>query len=122
MTTPPWNPSGALLNARHWNKALSGPKTRSAAFSLNTLSRFTTGAGSTALWAINHLWTLKTKTSKTIADYKYKCPKKGGKGNVSSACSGVADKLPPVPPPIPFRVQGSGFKVQGSRFKVQGSM
>src|SRR6266478_6650964 len=46
----------------------------------NSSKRLITGAGSTALWGINHLWTSKKTTTKNGRDrVKYCDHKKGGK-------------------------------------------
>src|SRR5881397_2258781 len=36
----------------------------------NTSNPFTTGAGSTALWSTNHLWSSNTRTTKNEKDHK----------------------------------------------------
>src|SRR4029078_5626058 len=64
MTMRRWKRSGARSNERLWKKVPNGLKTGSVTCSLNISKRFTTGAGSTALWATNHLWTSKQKPSK----------------------------------------------------------
>src|SRR6266851_4371167 len=54
-----WKPSGARLNARPWKEANNGPRIGFDGSYSNSSKRLITGAGSTALWGINHLWTSK---------------------------------------------------------------
>src|SRR5712664_332261 len=79
MTTRPWRHSGARSNGKRWSQAPVGPRTGCGGRSLNTLKPFTTGAGSTALWGINHLWTSNTKTIKNEKDPSTCVHKKGGR-------------------------------------------
>ena len=79
MTTPPWRPSGALSNARPWLRASVGRRTEFGANSSNISKPFTTGAGSTALWGINHLWTSKTKTVNSEKTQVHSVHEKGGR-------------------------------------------
>src|SRR6266849_1711112 len=79
MTTRPWRHSGARSNGKRWSQAPVGPRTGCGGRSSNTLKPFTTGAGSTALWGINHLWTSNTKTMKNEKDSSTCVHKKGGR-------------------------------------------
>src|SRR4051812_21602113 len=82
MTTPRWKPSGARLSARLSRAVNSGPRTASDGSYSNSSKRLITGAGSTALWAINHLWTSNETTTKNgKARVKYCDHKKGGRRN-----------------------------------------
>src|SRR5712664_2259491 len=102
MTTRPWRHSGARSNGKRWSQAPVGPRTGCGGRSLNTLKPFTTGAGSTALWGINHLWTSNTKTIKNEKDPSTCVHKKGGREpirNPHSAIEGprhqhLASKIP----------------------------
>src|SRR3974377_2227325 len=106
MTMPPWKPSGARSNAKPWPQAPPGLRTECVANSSSISKAITTGAGSTALWAINHLWTSKTKTVNNEKDSSTQCTKncqqeenvkktsqkKGGKGKKKGG------ENPPPPP------------------------
>src|SRR6059036_1290754 len=75
-----WKPSGAPLNARPWKEANNGPRIRFDGSYSNSSKRLITGAGSTALWGINHLWTSNKTTTKNAKDrVKYCDHKKGGR-------------------------------------------
>src|SRR6266481_8606403 len=75
-----WKPSGARLNARPWKEANNGPRIGFDGSYSNSSKRPITGAGSTALWGINHLWTSnKTTTKKGKDRVKYCDHKKGGR-------------------------------------------
>src|SRR5881397_2077135 len=77
-----WKPSGAPLNARPWKEANNGPRIRFDGSYSNSSKRLITGAGSTALWGINHLWTSNKTTTKNAKDrVKYCDHKKGGREN-----------------------------------------
>src|SRR3954470_16948563 len=60
----PWKLSGARSNVRLWSRALPGPRTKFGVNSSSISRAPTTGAGSTALWVINHLWTSNKTTTK----------------------------------------------------------
>src|SRR6476661_4792082 len=82
MTTRRWKPSGARSSARRWKAVSSGPRSGSDGNYLNSSKRLITGAGSTALWGINHLWTSnKAKTKNERSRLKYCDHKKGGREN-----------------------------------------
>src|SRR6266849_5862133 len=75
-----WKPSGAPLNARPWKEANNGPRIGFDGSYSNSSKRLITGAGSTALWGINHLWTSNKTTTKNGKDrVKYCDHKKGGR-------------------------------------------
>src|SRR5712692_7660174 len=75
-----WKPSGARLNARPWKEANNGPRIGFDGSYSNSSKRLITGAGSTALWGINHLWTSNKTTTKNGKDrVKYCDHKKGGR-------------------------------------------
>src|SRR6266702_6830131 len=75
-----WKPSGARLNARPWKEANNGPRIGFDGSYSNSSKRPITGAGSTALWGINHLWTSNKTTTKNGKDrVKYCDHKKGGR-------------------------------------------
>src|SRR5713101_4698367 len=75
-----WKPSGAPLNARPWKEANYGPRIGFDGSYSNSSKRLITGAGSTALWGINHLWTSNKTTTKNGKDrVKYCDHKKGGR-------------------------------------------
>src|SRR5207244_12319995 len=75
-----WKPSGARLNARPWKEANNGPRIGFDGNYSNSSKRLITGAGSTALWGINHLWTSNKTTTKNGKDrVKYCDHKKGGR-------------------------------------------
>src|SRR5258707_14199614 len=75
-----WKPSGARLNARPWKEANNGPRIAFDGSYSNSSKRPITGAGSTALWGINHLWTSNKTTTKNGKDrVKYCDHKKGGR-------------------------------------------
>src|SRR5712691_11082721 len=93
MTTRPWKRSGARSNGKHWSQAPVGPKTECGGRSSNTLKPFTTGAGSTALWGINHLWTSNTKTIKNEKDSSTCVHKKGGREQHGFACSPITNGM-----------------------------
>src|SRR2546426_6198879 len=79
-----WKPSGARLNARPWKEANNGPRIGFDGNYSNSSKRLITGAGSTALWGINHLWTSNKTTTKNGKDrVKYCDHKKGGREPVS---------------------------------------
>src|SRR5438105_395162 len=74
--------SGARSNARHWKEATNGPRIGFDGSYSNSSKRLITGAGSTALWGINHLWTSNKTTSKNAkARVNYCDHKKGGREN-----------------------------------------
>src|SRR5438445_11453768 len=80
MTMQRWEPSGAGLNARRWREANNGPRIGCDGNYSNSSKRLITGAGSTALWGINHLWTSNKTTTKNGKDrVKYCDHKKGGR-------------------------------------------
>src|SRR6266403_1062956 len=80
MITQRWKPSGARSSARPWRKVTSGPRTGSDGSYSNSSRLFITGAGSTALWGINHLWTSnKQTTNNERSRLKYCDHKKGGR-------------------------------------------
>src|SRR5712691_911846 len=85
MTTRPWRHSGARSNGKRWSQAPVGPRTGCGGRSSNTLKPFTTGAGSTALWGINHLWTSNTKTINNEKDSSTCVHKKGGRETLHAA-------------------------------------
>src|SRR5438132_13897335 len=75
-----WKLSGARLNARPWKEANNGPRIGFDGSYSNSSKRLITGAGSTALWGINHLWTSNKTTTKNGKDrVKYCDHKKGGR-------------------------------------------
>src|SRR6266700_3072218 len=75
-----WKPSGARLNARPWKEANNGLRIGFDGSYSNSSKRPITGAGSTALWGINHLWTSNKTTTKNGKDrVKYCDHKKGGR-------------------------------------------
>src|SRR5437016_6412401 len=81
-----WKPSGARLNARPWKEANNGPRIGFDGSYSNSSKRLITGAGSTALWGINHLWTSNKTTTKNGKDrVKYCDHKKGGRERCASA-------------------------------------
>src|ERR1043165_9277601 len=76
-----WKPSGGRLNASPWKEANNGPRIGFDESYSNSSKRLITGAGSTALWGINHLWTSNKTTTKNGKDrVKYCDHKKGGRG------------------------------------------
>src|SRR6266576_6672512 len=78
-----WKPSGARLNARPWKEANNGPRIAFDGNYSNSSKRPITGAGSTALWGINHLWTSNKTTTKNAKDrVKYCDHKKGGRETI----------------------------------------
>src|SRR5712692_154737 len=78
-----WKPSGARLNARPWKEANNGPRIAFDGSYSNSSKRLITGAGSTALWGINHLWTSNKTTTKNGKDrVKYCDHKKGGREDI----------------------------------------
>src|SRR5258707_13804873 len=84
-----WKPSGARLNARPWKEANNGPRIAFDGSYSNSSKRLITGAGSTALWGINHLWTSNKTTTKNGKDrVKYCDHKKGGRESISLSRSG----------------------------------
>src|SRR6266550_3877175 len=75
-----WKLSGARSNARPWKEANNGPRIAFDGSYSNLSKRLITGAGSTALWGINHLWTSNKTTSKNAkARVNYCDHKKGGR-------------------------------------------
>src|SRR6266576_4912304 len=93
-----WKPSGARLNARPWKEANNGPRIGFDGSYSNSSKRLITGAGSTALWGINHLWTSNKTTTKNGKDrVKYCDHKKGGRENIeirdSSRCLLQRDEI-----------------------------
>src|SRR5512140_3414686 len=68
MIMRPWRPFGARSNGKRCKVASTGPKTGPAGNFSNSLKRLITGAGSTALWGINHLWTSNNRTTKNGKD------------------------------------------------------
>src|SRR5882724_1201611 len=88
MITQRWKPSGARSSARPWRKVTSGPRTGSDGSYSNSSRLFITGAGSTALWGINHLWTSnKQTTNNERSRLKYCDHKKGGREECSCGSS-----------------------------------
>src|SRR5579859_4300031 len=80
MTTRPWRPFGVRSNVKRWRKARAGPRIGSEESCLGLSNQITTGAGSTALWGTDHLWTLnKTRTKNERSRLKYCDHKKGGR-------------------------------------------
>src|SRR5438128_8376395 len=80
-----WKLSGARSNARHWKEATNGPRIGFDGSYSNSSKRLITGAGSTALCGINHLWTSNKTTTKNGKDrVKYCDHKKGGRESSSS--------------------------------------
>src|SRR6266550_8669936 len=78
-----WKPSGARLNARPWKEANNGPRIAFDGNYSNSSKRPITGAGSTALWGINNLWTSNKTTTKNAKDrVKYCDHKKGGREDI----------------------------------------
>src|SRR6266566_5036548 len=75
-----WKPSGARLNARPWKEANNGPRIGFDGSYSNSSKRLITGAGSTALWGINHLWTSNKTTTKNGKDRVKYCDHKKGEG------------------------------------------
>src|SRR5881397_2229933 len=91
-----WKLSGAPLNARPWKEANNGPRIRFDGSYSNSSKRLITGAGSTALWGINHLWTSNKTTTKNAKDrVKYCDHKKGGREAMGEPAANR-----PCPPPI----------------------
>src|SRR6266704_5524680 len=83
-----WKHSGARLNARPWKEANNGPRIRFDGSYSNSSKRLITGAGSTALWGINHLWTSNKTTTKNGKDrVKYCDHKKGGREHTQCSLS-----------------------------------
>src|SRR6266478_5609522 len=107
MITQRWKPSGARSSARPWRKVTSGPRTGSDGSYSNSSRLFITGAGSTALWGINHLWTSnKQTTNNERSRLKYCDHKKGGReprGNLFSTRDEIkhADQHGPHSQPSP---------------------
>src|SRR5437763_2542529 len=82
-----WKLSGVRSNARHWKEANNGPRIGFDGSYSNSSKRLITGAGSTALWGINHLWTSNKTTSKNAkARVNYCDHKKGGREVTACLC------------------------------------
>src|SRR4051812_17414640 len=76
----PWKHFGARLSERLWPTAPTGRRSASAGNSLSISKPITTGAGSTALWGMNHLWNSNKQTTKIERTDSTKCVhKKGGR-------------------------------------------
>src|SRR5258707_9067298 len=89
-----WKPSGARLNARPWKEANNGPRIAFDGSYSNSSKRPITGAGSTALWGINHLWTSNKTTTKNGKDRVKYCDHKKGGGNILNKYD-FGDKISP---------------------------
>src|SRR6266852_2409592 len=98
-----WKPSGARLNARPWKEANNGPRIGFDGSYSNSSKRLITGAGSTALWGINHLWTSNKTTTKNGKDrVKYCDHKKGGREfyQAATALSPIHEDIEQLFPPF----------------------
>src|SRR5258708_6470533 len=94
-----WKPSGVRLNARPWKEANNGPRIGFDGSYSNSSKRLITGAGSTALWGINHLWTSNKTTTKNGKDrVKYCDHKKGGREPTTPSGLGFSNTLPALLP------------------------
>src|SRR6266404_678955 len=95
-----WKPSGVRLNARPWKEANNGPRIAFDGSYSNSSKRPITGAGSTALWGINHLWTSNKTTTKNGKDrVKYCDHKKGGREiPFYQVIASSVQKRPQLPP------------------------
>src|SRR5258705_3366292 len=92
MTTRLWRPSGAPSSARPWPRAPVGPRTSFGGNASNISKAFITGAGSTALWGTNHLWTSKTKPVNSEQYQVHRVQKMGGREGCYSQKSFVLDE------------------------------
>src|ERR1700676_4703882 len=118
MITQRWQPFGARSSGKPWRTAPDGPKTGFDGSCSNTSKLFITGAGSTALWGINHLWTSNKKpTNDERTRLKYCDHKKGGRENVSFGAFNLQEReANPAGDPIP---RGCGSTAECGRAKAE---